>query len=66
MAEESCSGTGCGCNTTSIYADRDCPECGRRLRITGNLQRIQLRLTCQGCGYQSQELSMEELREFID
>ena len=66
MTEECCSGMGCGCNATSFYTDRDCPECGKRLRITGNLQRIQLRLACQGCGYQSPELSMEELREFID
>ena len=66
MAEERCSGAGCGCSTTSLYTDRDCPDCGRRLRITGNLQRIQLRLACPDCGYQGQELSVEELRQFID
>jgi C4-type Zn-finger protein len=66
MLEDGCSSAGCDCNATSLYTDRECPACGRRLRITGNLQRIKLRLTCQDCGYQSHELSMEEVREFID
>ena len=66
MAEECCAGMGCGCNATSIYTDRDCPTCGRRLRVIGNLQRIKLRLTCSDCGYQSHELTVDELREYID
>jgi endogenous inhibitor of DNA gyrase (YacG/DUF329 family) len=66
MTQDCCSGAGCGCNKTSLYIDKDCPNCGRRLRVTGNLQQIKLRLSCPECGYQSQELSMEELREFID
>ena len=68
MAEECCSGTGCGCgcNVTNLYSEKDCPVCGRRLRITGDLQRIQLNLTCLDCGYQSPRLSIEELRALID
>lgn len=66
MAEECCAGAGCGCNTTSLYTDRDCPICGRRLRLTGNLQQIKLNLTCPDCGYQSPQLSMDELRALID
>ena len=63
--EKCCSGMGCGCNTTSLYSDRDCPDCGRRLRITGSLQKIQLRFLCLDCGYQSPELSFEEIEEVI-
>lgn len=65
MAEESYCGPGCGCNNDSLYSDKDCPVCGRRLRITGNLQQIKLKLTCPDCGYQSDLLSVEELRELI-
>ncbi|MFC2056319.1 hypothetical protein ACFLTO_01980 [Chloroflexota bacterium] len=65
MAEESSCGTGCGCNVTSIYTDRDCPSCGRRLRVTGNLQLVKLNLTCPDCGYQSSQLSLDEVREVI-
>jgi len=66
MADECCGGAGCGCNTTNLYTDRDCPVCGRKLRVTGNLQQIRLTLTCPDCGYQSPQLSMDELRELID
>ena len=66
MTEECCAGTGCGCTITSLYIEKDCPECGRRLRITGNLQMIKLNLTCPDCGYQSPQLSMGELRMLID
>lgn len=65
MAEECCSGAGCGCNATNIYANKDCPDCGRRLRVTGNLQQIRLNLTCPECGYQSPQLSLDEVREVI-
>ena len=65
MAEECCSGSGCGCNVTSIYSDKDCPDCGRRLRVTGNLQLVKLNLTCPDCGYQSPQLSLDEVREVI-
>ena len=66
MAEDCCAGMGCGCNAASLYTDKDCPDCGRRLRLTGDLQRVKLRLTCMDCGYQSHELSFEEIREVID
>jgi len=66
MAEGCCEGTGCGCNATSIYTEKDCPVCGRRLRLTGSLQQIKLYLTCPDCGYQSPRLSMDELRVLID
>lgn len=68
MAEECCSnmGCGCGCNTNSLYTDKKCPRCGRKLRVTGSLQRVKVQLTCQDCGYQGHELTMEELRELID
>ena len=66
MAEDCCAGVGCGCNTTSLYTDRDCPICGRRLRLMGDLQQIKLNLTCPDCGYQSPQLSMDELRALID
>ena len=66
MAEECCGGAGCGCNATSLYTDKDCPVCGRKLRVTGNLQQIKLTFTCPDCGYQSHQLSMDELRELID
>ena len=65
MAEECC-GPGCGCNTDSLYSGKDCPVCGRRLRVTGNLQQMKLKLTCPTCGYQSPRLSFDELREVID
>jgi len=65
MAEECCSGMGCGCSTTSLYVDRECPNCGRKLRVTGNLQQIKLNLTCLDCGYHSPLLSLDEVREVI-
>ena len=66
MAEDCCANGGCGCNSTSIYTTNQCPDCGRRLRLTGNLQRIELRFACPECGYQSHQLSMEEVRAIID
>ena len=66
MAEECCTNTGCGCGNTYLYSDRVCPECGRKLRVTGNIQQIKLYLTCPECGYQSPQLSTEELRVLID
>ena len=66
MAESCCNDPGCGCNATSLYAEKDCPVCGRKLRVTGDLQQIKLKLTCPGCGYQSAQLSMDEVRVLID
>ncbi len=61
-----CNDPGCGCNKTSLYSDKDCPVCGRKLRVTGDLQTIKLVLTCPACGYQSSPLSMDEVRAIID
>ena len=66
MAEECCSGAGCGCNTTSLYSDKNCPICGRKLRVTGDMQQIKLKMSCPSCGYQSPQLSVDELLELID
>jgi len=66
MAEDCCENEGCGCSVTSIYTTSECPVCGRRLRITGDIQRIKLRLACPECGYHSHELSIEEVRKIID
>jgi C4-type Zn-finger protein len=65
MAEECCGGSECGCNVTNLYSEKDCPVCGRRLRITGNLQEVKLKLHCPDCGYQSQQLSFDELAELL-
>ena len=66
MSEDCCSGGGCGCNATSLYTGKDCPNCGKGLRLTGSLQQVKLNLTCPDCGYQSPQLSTDELRELID
>ncbi len=66
MAENCCNDPGCGCNTSSLYSEKDCPICGRKLRVTGDLQQIKLKLTCPACGYQSPQLSIDELRALID
>jgi len=62
---DNCCGEGCGCHADSFYTDKKCPDCGRLLRAAGNPQRIQYRLVCFSCGYQSHELSVEEVREAI-
>ena len=67
MVEDCCQSIGgCGCQNTTIYTSKDCPVCGKRLRLTGNVQRIKLYLTCFDCGYRSSELSLEKVRELID
>ena len=66
LAEECCGSNGCGCQTTTIYTSEDCHVCGRRLRVTGSMQRIKLYLTCFDCGYRSSELSLEQVRELLD
>ena len=67
MAEECCSSVGgCGCQSTTIYTYEDCPVCGKRLRLTGDIQRIKLYLTCPDCGYRSNELPLEKVRTLID
>ena len=66
MAEQCCSGSGCGCNVTSLHSDKGCPNCSGRLRVTGNLQQTKLNLTCPDCGCQSPQLTVDELRELTD
>jgi len=66
MTEDPCLSGGCGCCATSFSTDKECPECGRRLRVAGNPQRLQYRLMCVDCGYQSHQLSMEEIRDIVD
>lgn len=66
MTEEHGCGPGCGCNATNLYVDKECPVCGKRLRVTGNLQELKINLTCAACGYQTPRLSVDELRVLID
>ena len=66
MTADCCGGLGCGCNNTSIYTDRECPLCGKKLRVTGDLQTLKLSLNCANCGYHSQQLTMDEVRALID
>ena len=68
MSEGCCggSGCGCGCNETALYSEENCPECGRRLRITGDIMQIKMHLSCPGCGYQGPLLTIDELRALID
>jgi DNA-directed RNA polymerase subunit RPC12/RpoP len=42
-----------------------CPDCEKKLRLTGNAQRVELRLSCQYCGYTSHLLSREEIGELL-
>ena len=58
-------GCGCGCSATTIYTDKECPNCSRKLRMTGSLQTVKLYLTCPECGYQSSELTINELHALI-
>ena len=59
------SGCSCGCSVDVLPTSRECPECGTRLRITGSLQRLELRLNCGSCGHTGPRLSTEELRELL-
>ncbi|MFC1942138.1 hypothetical protein ACFLWU_02855 [Chloroflexota bacterium] len=67
MPEDSscCSDSTCGCSIDIFPTTKDCPTCGKRLRITGHAQRLELRLNCQTCGYVSSLLSREELHELL-
>ncbi len=55
----------CGCHQDHFSTEKVCPNCGKRLRLSGNLQLADFRLTCTSCGYQSPRLSMAELQEII-
>ena len=67
MSEDSgcCSNSSCGCRLDVFTTSRDCPDCGKRLRLTGRAQILELRLNCQNCGYNSPLLSQEELHELL-
>ena len=60
-----CSGGDCGCGLSVFSTNRECPDCGKRLRLAGRLQRIEFRLSCLNCGYQSSLLSQEEIHELL-
>ncbi len=62
---DGCSEANCGCQITSLSTSEECPRCGRALRLVGQSQRLEFRLTCQSCGYQSHLLSQEELQVLL-
>jgi hypothetical protein len=67
MTDNGCcsNGTSCGCRVDVFPTSRDCPDCGKKLRLTGSAQTLQLRLNCRNCGYSSALLSQDELREVL-
>lgn len=60
-----CSDSSCGCQLDVYTTSRKCPDCGKRLRLTGRAQLVEFRLACQNCGYTSSLLSREELGELL-
>jgi len=60
-----CSDSNCGCHIDVFPTTMTCPDCGKKLRLTGKVQRVELRLSCQNCGYTSHLLSREEISELI-
>jgi ribosomal protein S27AE len=60
-----CYDSSCGCHTDAFSVDKMCPQCGKRLRLTGHAQRLEFRLTCSSCGYTSDLLSQEEIGELL-
>ena len=44
---------------------QECPDCGKRLRLTGRTQLLELRLSCHNCSYASPLLSREEIGELL-
>ncbi len=67
MPEDSsgCSDSNCSCRIDAFPTSRACPNCGKRLRLTGRAQLLELRLSCQGCGYSSPLLSQDEIGELL-
>ena len=61
----SCSDSSCGCRVDVFPTSKKCPDCGKRLRLTGRAQSLELRLSCQNCGYASPRLSREEICELL-
>jgi predicted RNA-binding Zn-ribbon protein involved in translation (DUF1610 family) len=60
-----CTNGSCGCHIDAYATSRECPGCGRHLRLTGRAQLLEFRLTCPHCGYAGPRLSREELGELI-
>jgi predicted RNA-binding Zn-ribbon protein involved in translation (DUF1610 family) len=60
-----CSGGDCGCRIDAYSTSRECPRCGRRLRLTGRAQLLEYRLTCSECGYAGPLLTPEEIGELL-
>jgi ribosomal protein S27AE len=60
-----CSDRSCGCQTDIFTTNKVCPECGKRLRLTGRAQLVEFRLACQNCGYASPLLTPEEIGELL-
>ena len=56
---------GCGRNSSNISTQKECPECGRKLRVIGNIRNLELHLQCPECGYYSPELTTEEINTLI-
>jgi len=61
----SCSNPECGCHERVFSTAESCPECGERLRLSGNLQKAIFHLACPKCGYRSRVLSQEELQVLL-
>jgi ribosomal protein S27AE len=60
-----CSDGSCGCHFDTYATTRECPRCGKHLRLTGRAQRLEYRLACPNCGYTSVLLSPQEVGELI-
>ena len=60
-----CSDRNCGCQMDVYLTTKECPLCGKRLRLAGKSQLAEFRLACLNCGYQSSLLPQEELRELL-
>ncbi len=66
MAESvNCTNQECGCHVSTLTTQEKCPECGGKLRLAGNMQTVQFRLSCAACNYQSALLSTEELSKLL-
>ena len=60
-----CTSSSCGCHIDAYTTSRGCPDCGKKLRLTGKAQLFELRLTCVNCGYTGPLLSPQEIAELI-
>lgn len=61
----SCSGSSCGCRVDVFPTSKECPDCGKHLRLIGRAQSLEYRLNCQNCGYNSPLLCQEELHDLL-